>query len=177
MAKILNWLKKIYRIILAHYDDSPATYPLPESPVDRMLPSDPHWLIKAFEEVGVKEIPGSKHEKRIIEYHSVTSLKATTDEVPWCASFVCWVLEKSNITSTRSAAARSFLNWGIKTGPTRGCVVVFARPPNPSSGHVGFYLYQTDTHIVCLGGNQSNEVRVSRYSKNNLLAYRWPKEM
>lgn len=175
---MIKWFKKIYRILSAHFQETPViTNPMPESPIDKVLQSDPIWLKRAFEEVGQKEIKGSKDNPRIIEYHSVTSLKATDDEVPWCASFVCWVLEKCNMKSTRSAAARSYLDFGNKIyKPKRGAIAVFARPPNPSSGHVAFYLYETDKQICVLGGNQDNQVKVSLYNRSNLLAYRWPEE-
>lgn len=176
MNKLIKWFKKVFKVIDSHYGEKEPLVKLPESPVDKVLPNDPSWLKTAFKEEGVKEISGLRHNPRIIEYHQITTLKATTDEVPWCSSFVCWVMELSGIGSTRSAAARSWLKWGTALQqPKRGCIAVFSRPPNAQSGHVAFYLYETDSHIVVLGGNQSNEVRVSKYSKSNLLAYKWPR--
>lgn len=175
---MIKWIKKIIKIFSIHYDNTPVVKnPMPESPVDKVLDTDPDWLKKAFEELGQKEISGEKDNPRIIEYHSATTLKASEDEVPWCSSFVSWILEKSNIKSTRSASARSYLDFGEKLFKAkRGAIAVFARPPNPKNGHVAFYLYETDKHICVLGGNQDNQVKVSLYNKSNLLAYRWPKE-
>lgn len=175
---MIKWLKKIIKILSAHFDSTPVVKnPMPESPVDTVLDTDPVWIKRAFSEVGVTEVAGSKDNPRIIEYHSITSLKATEDSVPWCSSFVCWVLEMSSIKSTRSAAARSYLSYGEKLSKgKRGCIAVFARPPSPTSGHVAFYLYETDNHVAVLGGNQDNQVKVSLYKKSNLLGYRWPKE-
>lgn len=175
---MIKWIKKIIKILSAHFDSIPVvTNPMPESPVDTVLETDPIWLKRAFLEVGVTEVAGSKDNPRIIEYHSVTSLKATEDSISWCSSFVCWVLEMSSIKSTRSAAARSYTNFGEKLSKgKRGCIAVFARPPSPTSGHVAFYLYETDNHVAVLGGNQDNQVKVSLYKKSNLLGYRWPKE-
>lgn len=48
----------------------------------------PEHLKIAMKELGVRELAGSKHNPRIIEYHKATSLKATQDEVSWCSSFV-----------------------------------------------------------------------------------------
>ena len=137
---------------------------------------NPAWYVLAMSEIGVVETYGSKHTPRILEYHKATSLKATTDEVAWCASFVSWCLEKAGVPSTRSAAARSYLKWGKPlTIPRRGCVVVFKRGNSSWQGHVGFFVEETtDGKIVVLGGNQSNSVRTSRYSKKDLLGYRWP---
>ncbi len=140
--------------------------------------NDPPWLKIAHQERGVKEFAGSADNPRIVEYHKSTNLSpsyANEDETPWCSSFVNWCMEKSNYEGTDSAWARSWLTWGKKLAtPRRGCVVVFERPPSPTSGHVGFYIDETASHIRVLGGNQSNEVNISPQSKANFLCYRWP---
>lgn len=133
--------------------------------------SDPKWLKRAFKEIGVKE-----HENinpKIVEYHSFTSLRAKSDKVPWCSSFVCWCLEMSGIMSTRSAAARSYLHWGYKVlSAERGDIVTLKRGNSPTSGHVGFYLKEDKNYVYLLGGNQSNSVRISRYDKNRIIGIR-----
>lgn len=133
------------------------------------------WMDIAKKEIGICEIVGIAHEKRIIDYHSCTSLKAQTDEVPWCASFVCWVLKSAGIKHTRSAAAISFLEWGEEIfEPKFGAVALFERPGG--TGHVGFVFSATDKTINLLGGNQGNQVGVRPYSKEKLISLRWPKE-
>jgi uncharacterized protein (TIGR02594 family) len=130
----------------------------------------PEWMLIADEEIGVHEIPGPKSQARIIEYDSVTTLKATSDEVPWCAAFVCWCLEQAGIRSTRSAAAASYEDYGEDLGdtPEIGCIVVLPH-------HVTFYDgYIDDDTIRCLGGNQSDQVKHSNYPVANVISYRWP---
>ncbi|MFY9223123.1 MAG: TIGR02594 family protein [Blastocatellia bacterium] len=134
----------------------------------------PSWLNIARGEIGTKEIAGSRDNQRIIEYHSTTG-KFGDDEVPWCASFVNWTLKEAGIKGTGSAMARSFLNWGKPTEPKPGAVVVFSRGNNPSQGHVGFYLGTEGNMVKVLGGNQSDQVKVSYYPKSSVLGYRWPK--
>lgn len=132
----------------------------------------------AYRETGVKEIMGDEHHMRILEYHQVTDLQAKTDEVPWCSAFICWCMEKCAIPSTRSALARSWLNWGIELEkPKEGCVVVLwrGRKDGPS-GHVGLFVKETEKSVYVLGGNQDNSVRLSSYSKERVLGYRWPSE-
>ena len=51
----------------------------------------PKWLEIALKEVGVSEIKGGEN-KRILEYHASTTLKAKEDEIPWCSSFVNWCM-------------------------------------------------------------------------------------
>lgn len=138
---------------------------------------DPIWMARARREIGVKERPGQKHNSRILEYHNATRLHAAEDEVPWCSAFVCWVMEGSDIASTRSAAARSWLTWGEKLdAPRPGCVVVLSRQStdNPKSAHVGFYVGDDGDSIRVLGGNQANQVCVRPYAKDRVLGYRWP---
>ncbi len=135
----------------------------------------PEWYRVALLEEGVSEVRGDRHNPRVIEYHQSTSLRATEDEVPWCSSFANWCMEQAGLEGTDSAAARSWLNWGKEIAtPQLGCVTVFSRPPNPSSGHVAFYVSETPTHIMVLGGNQSNMVRISGYKRSRLLSYRMP---
>lgn len=132
------------------------------------------WLVIAKNEIGTTEIPGDRDNPRILEYHRATSLAASDDETPWCAAFVNWVFKQANIPGTNSAMARSFLQWGrpIVT-PIPGCVVVFQRGAYPN-GHVAFFLSKSGGRITVLGGNQSNQVKVSEYSASDVLGYRMP---
>ncbi len=136
---------------------------------------EPGWYGIAERELGETEIRGSDHNPRIIEYHATTTLAATTDEVPWCSSFVNWCFKQVHTEGTRSAAARSWLRWGKSlTEPRKGCVVVFSSSRGPRSGHVGFFERLSGNHIVVLGGNQANSVNLSSYPMSRLLGYRWP---
>jgi uncharacterized protein (TIGR02594 family) len=133
------------------------------------------WFDLATQEIGTKEIKGSKDNPRIVEYHQATTLKATDDETAWCSSFVCWCLETSGIKSTRSAAARSFLKWGKEVGLSdarKGDVVVFKRGNSSWQGHVAFFIAYGVDYVEVLGGNQSNEVNISRYKMKDLLSVR-----
>lgn len=137
--------------------------------------SAPEWFSAAVGELGEREIPGSDHNPKIVEYHQTTTLKATDDETPWCSSFVNWCIKEAGIAGTNSAAARSWTSWGNKLSqPKKGCIVVFSSSRGPHSGHVGFFERLQNDHIVVLGGNQQNAVNYSSYPKARLLAYRWP---
>ena len=136
------------------------------------------WMDIAIAELGVHEdsVHG-QHNARIVEYHRSTTLKATDDETPWCSSFVNWVMRQSGRNGTNSAAAKSWLDWGIEvTVPVTGVVVVikkktpgFSQATGSSSGfHVGFFVSQTPTHVRILGGNQGNQVKHSNFA---LAAY------
>ena len=173
-------MKKILKAIANFFKPRPKpviVQPLPKvNDPEVSNPNDAHgipWLGVAEREIGTKEIVGKNHNPRVIEYHSATKLNAKDDETAWCASFVCWVLKTAGYKHTASAWARDYLNYGTKlTTPKKGCIVVFKR--NETSGHVGFYMGETSTHIKVLGGNQSNAVNISSYKKSDLLGYRWP---
>lgn len=133
----------------------------------------PYEIARA--EIGVKEKPGVAHTRRIIEYHATTTLKATTDEVPWCSSFVNWCVSMAGLRGTNSAAARSWLDWGTTVDtPREGDIVILSRGNRPQSGHVGFYIEKIGDIIKVLGGNQSDSVKISNYPVANVLGYRRP---
>lgn len=134
------------------------------------------WLDIAYEELekGVKEVPGVVANPRIVEYHSVTTLKSTSDETPWCAAFACWCLEKAGIRSPRSARARDFLSWGTQCDAKVGAIAVFSRGSNPSSGHVAFTVQTDPDYVHVIGGNQGDKVSHAKFPRSRVLGFRWP---
>lgn len=129
----------------------------------------PTWIGIAQAEVGVKEVSGSKHNPRVIEYHSTTG-KFSDDETPWCASFVNWVMQKAGYQGTNSAMALSWQSWGKKlTKPAYGSIAVFSW--GGGKGHVGFVVGKSGNNIQVLGGNQSNQVNVSSFGTSQVVAY------
>jgi len=144
------------------------------SSFNRAVDGDPSWLRMAFGEIGQKEIAGNAHNRRIIEYHLTTTLKGSRDEIPWCSSFVNWIMVRSGYAGTGSASARSWLGWGKPSVMRRGSIVVLSRGPNPASGHVGFVVHWTPSDVIVLGGNQSNAVNLTRFPTGRITAVRQP---
>ena len=133
------------------------------------------WMEIARGELGQKEVKGAKHNPRIIEYHKTTTLKGTTDEIPWCSSFVNWVMKQAGYPGTNSAAARSWLNYGQRlAAPVPGCIVVLSRE---GGGHVGFYMGQDSYGLKILGGNQGDAVTVAHYPAGRCLGLLVPINM
>jgi len=129
----------------------------------------------AMKELGTAEIFGDTHNSRIVEYHAATSLRAMSDGIAWCASFVNWCLKKASIDGTNSARARSFLTWGVAVSleeAQRGDIVVLSRGTNVLFGHVGFFAGQEGKSVLVLGGNQSNNVSISPYPLHRILSIR-----
>jgi uncharacterized protein (TIGR02594 family) len=130
----------------------------------------------AFNELGVEEIRGNEHNPEVLKYAKETDIKGiTTDEIPWCSTFVNWVAWKAGLQYSGKPNARSWLNAGTKvTNPEPGDVVVFWREsPQSWKGHVGFFLGLSADRkrVYCLGGNQGNRVSVSAYRTTTVLSY------
>lgn len=136
------------------------------------------WFDIAKNELGVREVEGSGDSPRVVQYLRSTSLggaMASNDETPWCSAFVNFCVEQAGFAGTDNSMARSWLKWGRKTDkPVTGCIAVFSRG-NPPSGHVAFFVSETNDEIKVLGGNQGNKVCYAHYPKNRLLEYRIPK--
>lgn len=129
----------------------------------------------ALGEYGTKEIVGAKHNPRVLEYFSKCGHSwVKNDETAWCSAFVGFCLETAGIASTRLLNARSYLNWGKPVeNPSIGDIVVFWRGSQMGwEGHVGFFIKETPTGILTLGGNQSDQVFIAEYPKSQLLGYR-----
>jgi uncharacterized protein (TIGR02594 family) len=144
------------------------------------------WMAIAEAELGIHEdsIPGH-HNQRIVEYHQATSLRAATDEVPWCSSFVNWVMKQAGYRGSNNALAKSWLEWGLSMdAPREGAVVVIKKKgatsdvtTGSSTGfHVAFFVSSSQAHIRLLGGNQGDEVKYSNFSLKgyDIKGYRWP---
>lgn len=108
-------------------------------------------------------------------------LKGSPDSVAWCAGSISWSLSRSGIPSNR-LGARQFLNFGNKTtSPKYGDVVVMWNTNKDTGGktgwggHVGFYVGETDGHVMVLSGNTFDEVNVSAFPKGRVLSYQTPK--
>jgi uncharacterized protein (TIGR02594 family) len=106
------------------------------------------------------------------------------DEVPWCSgavNFVCWLLR---LPRSKSLRARSWLNVGrpIKlTDAHPGWdIVIFKRGPDPqpgpdvidAPGHVAFFGGLESDKVWSLGGNQSDEFKLSQYPAMDVIGVR-----
>jgi uncharacterized protein (TIGR02594 family) len=147
---------------------------------DRLQSDDQDWMKLAFGELeaGVHRTPGPAATDRIVEYLEATTIGSPfnqDDQTYWCSAFCVWVMEQAGYTSTKSAWARSWLDWGKEIDrPERGAITVFSR--GPRSGHVAFYLAHTNTTIRVLGGNQGDAVSIADHDRSNFLGYRWPSD-
>lgn len=149
--------------------------------------SKPYWMEIAEAEIGQKEVKGGEN-PRILSYHATTTLKAKEDEVPWCSSFVNWCMVQAGIKGTNSAAAKSWLSWGVSVEePQPGCICIIRqktagqdRATGSISGyHVAFFNKTEGGRIFLTGGNQGDQVKVSSFGLQSyeVMGYRWPEGM
>ena len=142
-------------------------------PFNNPKETDPLWLKIAYGEIGVKEIPGKKHNPRVIEYHNTCTYNARRDEVAWCSAFINWCIIQAGYRGTNKVNARSWLDWGKSLPKHRGAVTVLWREhPSSWKGHVAFYIKSNEKYVWLLGGNQSNKVCIKKYPLNKVLSYR-----
>lgn len=131
----------------------------------------------AISQIGEKEIKGSEHNEQIISYAEETGISGiTTDEIPWCSTFVNWCAMKADLPYSGKPNARSWINTGkTTTDPTPGDIVVFWRESIRSwKGHVGIFMgfNHDNSKVFCLGGNQNNEINISEYNADRVLSFR-----
>jgi uncharacterized protein (TIGR02594 family) len=131
------------------------------------------WLEVVRGELGQRETRGAAHNPRILEYHASTKLRATSDETPWCASFVNWTMKQAGVQGTDSARALSWAKWGQPIDrPAVGAVAVIDW--GGGKGHVGFVVGRSGDRVVIAGGNQGNEVTYSTYRLDQIQTFRVP---
>lgn len=138
-------------------------------------------LAVALSQIFVTEATGVANNPKILQYAFDCGFKDyKADEIGWCSLFMCWLATQIGLTHTHSLSARSWLKFGEKvlTEPSVGDIVVLWREqPDSIYGHVGLFLNEVEradgkTYIRVLGGNQSDQVKISEYPKEQLLDYR-----
>lgn len=131
----------------------------------------------ALSYAGIKEIVGKEDNPIIIEWFNELGFngKKLKDETSWCSLFINICALRCGLEITGKLNARSWLDVGeiIEDGCQQiGDIVIFSRPPEDWMGHVGIYCNERAGWISVLGGNQNNEVKISKYPKSRLLGYR-----
>ena len=145
-----------------------------------LIPATPLLIAMQDLENGIKEIPGSRHEDRVVEaLQFVRYAIAPEDETPWCAA-ICslWLHEAGVVDGPRTASARGFLKYGThvrRHDAKPGDVGVFwrGREDDRVTGHVGIIadVPSSPLQLTVVGGNQ-REFGADRVSIKELLVGR-----
>lgn len=140
------------------------------------------WMTEARSLIGTRELPGAANNPVIMNWANrlgarVLGIAYGGDHVPWCGSFAAWCVHQAGMTPPKIAIrAKQWATWGLplptKGHPPLGAVAVFSRN---GGGHVGFVdSVNADGSLNILGGNQGDAVNVRRFSRDRLIALRWP---
>lgn len=132
------------------------------------------WLVEAFEHVGLKEVKGPNHNTEILKWLDTLGAWWKNDEEAWCGTFVAWCLKKAGVKYPKHwYRALDYLNYGTKLSkPAYGSVAIKTRK---GGGHVCFVVGRDEKtgKLVCLGGNQNDQVCLALYDEQDFVEFRW----
>lgn len=143
------------------------------------MSKNPVWIDTAMKFLGLKEIPGPKHNPIIVDWaESVSNGSIHDDETAWCGTFVGAMLKECGLPLPKlPLSARGYLALPkILDKPAVGAIVIFWRDkPSGWLGHVGFIIGKNKSgQLMVLSGNQNNGVTIAPYTTERVLGYRWP---
>jgi uncharacterized protein (TIGR02594 family) len=147
-----------------------------------MTETEPLWLDLARSDLGVSEVVGQGASLVIKGYFKDAGHpEIEDDETAWCAAASCSWLKRAGMPvppRATSLMAMSFESYGTPLDTFKpGCICVFyrgAKREKTWQRHVAIGVRETRTHIVVIGGNQSNAVTEAKFPKRDLVAMRWP---
>lgn len=141
------------------------------------------WMDIAIAEA---KVYGGKKEStidsRIRVYHKDGGGTDSGSDVAWCASFVCWCIEQKGYPSPHSAGSRMFLTSSNaeKCEAFYGVVAVFSDCDSTGTkidtkGHCTFVFGKLPGNemYACLGGNQADMLKMSRYDCSGNVFVSW----
>jgi uncharacterized protein (TIGR02594 family) len=147
-----------------------------------MTDTEPLWLQLARSDLGVSEVVGPKASLVIKGYfRDAGHPEIEDDATAWCAAASCSWLKRAGFPippRATSLMAMSFESYGTPLDTFKpGAICVFyrgAKREKTWQRHVAIGVRETKTHIVCIGGNQSDSVSEQKFPKKDLVAMRWP---
>lgn len=146
-----------------------------DDPAPDFASNEAPWLVEARKHMGLREIPGAKHNKTILGWIKSLGGWFTDDETPWCGTFVAACMKAAGQPVPEHwYRAKAWASWGKPCTPCVGAVAVFGRS---GGGHVGFLVGQSASNLYVLGGNQSNAVNIMPIAKTRLIDVRWPSSL
>lgn len=160
-----------------------ASEPVPVLPVNKSGTPWMEWM-KARE--GWNETKNDKELGLLWKHTTYTAgQKAKTvrgKAFAWCAMTVNAALFESGYKGNRSAAAKSFDNYGTPCEMKFGAIIAMRHPKG--GRHVTFFHHWVDERkkiAACLGGNQGDALKISNYNfsgnqagHDQVMGCRWP---
>lgn len=153
----------------------------------------PTWLAVMRSMTGMTEVSGGGDNPWIMhmsdaiarEYPEQAAYCAlyTGDDVAWCGLTVAYCMTLSGIEPVYGDTDTERWMWALAWSewpqsrkldvPQVGCGVAMERE---GGGHVTLFEGWDGNNILCRGGNQSDQVKVSSYDPDTVVAYFWPLE-
>ncbi len=135
--------------------------------------------------VGTEEVAGSLNNPQLMAMLKLDTNWPPDDETPWCSAFVNYICHLLRLPRSKSLMARSWLGIGraidLDEAEVGFDIVVFQRGADPqpdasvtdAPGHVAFFAgFAGPTYVEVLGGNQGDQVKISRYREDRILSVR-----
>ncbi len=133
-------------------------------------------LSVALSQFGIKQLKGKRAHPQIVNYFTELGFPKTTYKIGkvWASAFVNWVAKEAGYEYSSDISARSWLSVGESIHePLQGDIaVLWDETPTSTTGHVGFFVNQTNRYVYLLSGHQVDGVHIKAYPKTKLLDYR-----
>lgn len=140
---------------------------------------DPVWFSELLRLKGLREVAGKGNNPVIIDWAKGLggwiSDFYKADATPWCGLTIGHVIAATLPDEPLPSNPLGALEWakfGVRlVEPALGAILVFSRS---GGGHVALYQGEDATNYICLGGNQSDSVSITKIAKSRCVAIRWP---
>lgn len=136
------------------------------------------WYDEAMRLVGIREDTSSASNPEILGWAEDLDLAYGDDDIPWCGLFVAHCIGSTLPDEPLPAnplGSRSWEAFGVPVEPQKGALLTFWRESKRSGlGHACFCQEVTESHFVVVGGNQGDQVSVTRVAKDRHVGSRWP---
>lgn len=150
---------------------------IPDQYLYLMKENGPRMLREGLRLYGTMEVKGNGDNPTIIawakEVGGETARVYTRDAIPWCGLYMAVVAKRAGKSLPENPLlALSWSAWGkpIKD-PELGDAVIFVRD---GGGHVGIYVGEDLETYHILGGNQADQVNITRIRKRRMYGARRP---
>ena len=149
--------------------------PLPSAYAWLAQEPGPKMLVEMLKIFGTVERPGPGDNTEILRWAEVVGVRKdyVHDSIPWCGLTIGYAGKMAGKDIPKTPLwALSWAEFGSKADhPMLGDILVFKRD---GGGHVTMYVGEDGEAYHCLGGNQHDEVCISRIGKSRLYAARRP---
>jgi len=133
-------------------------------------------LLEVLSKYGLNEVPGPQSNPEILEFFTELGYDWVEDDstMSWCSAMLSYYAKKCGYVYHKQLDARGWLKMPLMVlKPSVGDIVVLWRENITSwKGHVGLFIAWDAKRVYVLGGNQSNQINITAYSRDRILGIR-----